>query len=381
MSQVQVNALRHLSASSDAVTLASDGTCTAKITNNLSNRNLIINGSQIFDQRNNGSAITATSGGLFPVDRFMIFEDTDGTLTAQQTTITDLENFTKCVRLTVGTADSSLSANQYYGLFYRVEAFDTSHLGWGTSNAKTVTLSFWARSSVAGDHSCGFRSNNGHETYQFQYTLSANTWTKITKTIPGPTSGNFPANSNARAFDIIWGMAGSSLASSTLNSWHTGVSWGLAASGSVNLMATAGATFDLTGVQLEAGSYATDFEHRSYSDELARCQRYCEVILEGEGDGAYMVNSVGYATDQLYAIFRFAVEKRVSPTLVQTTGTNYYINYRNNSGVNFNGFTGLSWPNKRATGIYQSGSSFTAGQAGLVGSDNTSAKVYVTAEL
>ena len=94
-----------------------------------------------------------------------------------------------------------------------------------------------------------------------------------------------------------------------------------------------------------------------------------------------MANSVAYTTNQLYSIFRFKVEKRVSPTLVHTTGTNYYINYRDNGGIGFNGFDGLSWPNIRATGIYQSSTSFTAGQAGLLGSSNSNALVYCTAEL
>jgi len=379
MSQLKVNTIRHTGASSDAIELATDGSCIVKATNNLSNRNLIINGSQIIDQRNSGTAVTATSAGLFPVDRFMVFEDTDGTLTAQQTTITDLANFTKCVRLTVGTADSSLSANQYYGLFYRVEAFDTSHLGWGTSNAKTVTLSFWARSSVAGDHSCTFRSNNGNETYQFKYTLSANTWTKITKTISGPTSGNFPANSNARAFDISWAMAGSSLASSTLNSWHTGVSWGLAASGAVNLMATAGATFDLTGVQLEVGDVATDFEHRSYGDELARCQRYYYRHVDDNNDA---IGVGGWFTASLFTSYvGFPVTMRAAPTLEKTSGTNYY---RVWSGGTYQDGNDLAMERNSNTGCildFDDSFSGTAGNPGNINTVNVAAKISFTAEL
>ena len=318
--QLKADALRHTGASSDAVTLASDGTCTAKVTNNLSNRNLIINGSQIIDQRNGGNSITIDSNGEYPVDRFELFEDTDGTLTATQLDITDLENFTKCLRLIVGTADSSLAASQYYSINYRVEAFDSSHLRWGSSDAQTVTLSFWAKSSVAGDHSCAFRSSNGNETYQFKYTLPANTWTKVTKTITGPTSGNFPSNSSAKSFDIVWGMAGSTLASSTLNSWHTGVSWGLAASGAVNLMATASAIFDLTGVQLEAGDVATDFEHRSYGTELAKCQRYC---YADRGTDDYHAVAQGHynGTTAGICMIYTPVAMRAAPDLYYPAGT------------------------------------------------------------
>ena len=139
--------------------------------------------------------------------------------------------------------------------------------------------------------------------------------------------------------------------------------------------------FYLTGVQFEVGSQATPFEHRCFTEELTLCERYCEVILEGESDGAYMVNSVAYTTNQLYAIFRFKVEKRVSPTLVQTSGSNYYINYHDTSGTGFDSFNGLSWPNTRATGVYQSSTSFVSGHAGLLGSSNSNALVLVTAEL
>ena len=146
---------------------------------------------------------------------------------------------------------------------------------------------------------------------------------------------------------------------------------------------TGGTAYDLniTGVQLEVGSQATAFEHRSFAEELTLCERYCETILQGESDGAYMVNCVAYTTNQLYAIFRFKVEKRVSPTLVQTSGSNYYINYRDTSGIGFDSFNGLSWPNVRATGVYQSSTSFVSGQAGLLGSSNSNALVLVTAEL
>ena len=94
-----------------------------------------------------------------------------------------------------------------------------------------------------------------------------------------------------------------------------------------------------------------------------------------------MVNCVAYTTNQLYAIFRFKVEKRVSPTLVQTSGSNYYINYRDTSGIGFDSFNGLSWPNVRATGVYQSSTSFVSGHAGLLGSSNSNALILVTAEL
>ena len=291
-------------------------------TNNLSGRNIVINGSQIIDQRNNGSAVTLDNSGVFGTDRFKALEVTDGACTITRFPITDLAKFTRCARLTVTTADASLASGQHYGIFYVVEGHDLCPLRWGTASAQSATLSFWARSSVAGDHSVSIRSANGAESYQFKYTLAANTWTYVTKTIAGPTSGSFDPNTSNRGIDFIWGMAGSGLVSSTLNSWVTSPSWCIAASGSVNVMATNGATFDLTGVQFEKGSIATEFDHRSYGDELAKCQRYYiqyggaaatdnRIIFEG------YTKSTGFATCHMMN-YRMRAAPAITHTAINT---------------------------------------------------------------
>ena len=201
-------------------------------------------------------------------------------------------------------------------------------------------------------------------------------------TFPGDTSGSGINNDNGIGFQIYWLLAaGSGFTGTTNTSWANYADGGFANGQTVNIFSSTSNYFYLTGVQLEIGTQATPFEHRSFAEELTLCQRYCEVILEGESDGAYMANSVAYTTNQLYAIFRFKVEKRVSPTLYHTTGTNYYINYRDNSGIGFNEFNGISWPNVRACAVYNSSTSFTSGQAGLLGSSNSNALVYLTAEL
>ena len=381
MSEIKVNSIKGVGASTAAITVNnSDGTCTANITNNLSNRNKIINGSMICSQR--GSSFAAANN-VYTLDRFKIQGSHDGAVTISQSS-TAPDGFANSFKVDVTTADTSIAAGQYIQINTRPEAQDLQDLAYGTSAAKTITVSFYVRSNVTGTYTFAIQqADNSSKQVSQTYTInSANTWERKTFTFAGDTSGVIN-NDNGTGFQIYWNLAiGSTYTTGTSRStWTTFADADFAAGHTANLLSSTSNEWYLTGVQLEVGSVATDFEHRSYAQELALCQRYCEVILEGEGDGAYMVNSVGYATDQLYAIFRFAVEKRVSPTLVQTTGTNYYINYRNNSGISFNGFSGLSWPNKRATGIYVSSCSVTAGHAGLIGSAISGAKIHVTAEL
>jgi len=132
---------------------------------------------------------------------------------------------------------------------------------------------------------------------------------------------------------------------------------------------------------LEVGSQATPFEHRTFADELRRCERYCETVLQGESDGSYMNNTVAYTTNQMYTIIRFRTPKRATnPSLVQSTGTDYYTLYRAGGSVNASGFTGVSWSNTHASAIYNS-MTVTEGQSGLLGSNNANALLLFTSEL
>ena len=348
-------------------------------------RNLIINGAMNFAQRGTSS----TSSGYYTVDRFQVnYNGTDEATTQAQVDVASgttpyTLGFRKALKITNGNQTSGAGAADFIRILYYIEAQDLANSGWNyKSSSSYITLSFWVKSSVAQTYYTNFRSYDGtQQMYYFSYALSADTWTKVTKTIPGNSNLTFD-NDNGQGMYIQWYQyrGTDNTGTVTADQWNALNTSAFTPDQTSTWYTTNDATFEVTGVQLEVGSQATTFEHRSLAEELTLCERYCEVILEGEGDGAYMVNSVGYHTDQMYAIFRFKVEKRVSPTLEHTTGSNYYINYRNNSGVNFDSFTGMSWPNKRATGVYNN-SSVTAGHAGLVGSSNTGARLYVTAEL
>ena len=350
-------------------------------------RNLVINGAMNIAQR--ATTYTGTNN-YHTVDRILTSNGgLDENCTMAQVDVSAgttpyTLGFRKAFKVTNGNQTSGAGSGDYVQIQTRLEAQDIANSGWNyTSTSSFVTLQFWVKSSVAQNFYCYIRCKDGTaQMYPFETgSLSADTWTKVVKTIPGNSNLTFD-NNNGEGFQInispFWGT--DYTGSVSLNAWGAYSSSTRTPDYTSTWYTTNDATFEITGLQLEVGSQATAFEHLSKAEELTLCERYCEVILEGEGDGAYMVNSVGYATNQLYGIFRFKVEKRVSPTLEHTTGTNYYINYRDNSGVNFDGFSGLSWPNKRATGVYTT-SSVTSGHAGLIGSSNSGAKLYVTAEL
>ena len=351
-------------------------------------RNIVINGAMNIAQR--ATTYTGTNN-YHTVDRIMTSaggldeNPTYAQVDVSAGTSPYTLGFRKAFKVTNGNQTSGAGTGDYMQIQHRIEAQDIAKSGWNyKSTSSFVTLQFWVKSSVAQNFYCYIRCKDGTaQMYPFETgSLTADTWTKVVKTIPGNSNLTFDTN-NEEGFQInispFWGTDYTA-SSVTLNAWGAYSGSARTPDYTSTWYTTNDATFEITGLQLEVGSQATAFEHLSKAEELTLCERYCEVILEGEGDGAYMVNSVGYASNQLYGIFRFKVEKRVSPTLEHTTGTNYYINYRDNTGINFDGFSGLSWPNKRATGVYTS-SSVTSGHAGLLGSNNTSALVYLTAEL
>jgi hypothetical protein len=276
----------------------------------LSNRNLIINGDVRIDQRNGGSAITIDGATKFPVDRFFIEEGSDAVLSAEQDSDAP-DGFLTSLKVTVSTADTSLGATQLDVVGQRVEGQNMQQLNWGSSSAKTVTLSFWVKSSLTGTFGGSFWNNAFDKSYPFTYSISsASTWEYKTVTIEGPTSGTF-LTTNGRGISLGWSLGTGSTYSGTAGSWQSS---GLtSATGSVSVVGTASATWQITGVQLEVGDTATPFEHRSYGDELARCQRYYEKYGSGwAGDGGNQQVS-------------FRVEKRSSPTMTVTQGSTAYL--------------------------------------------------------
>ena len=290
-------------------------------------KNRIINPGMVIDQRNAGASITPSGTGQYTVDRWLSWEDTDGTATVQRST-TAPAGFTNSLLFTVGTADATLAATQYAALAQWIEGFNVADFGWGTANAQTVTLSFWVRSSVTGTFGGAFRNNANDRNYAYTYTISsANTWEYKTVTVPGDTSGTWTTD-NSAGIKISWGLGVGSTYSGTAGAWTGGVLL-ISASGATNLMATAGATFYLTGVQLERGSNATSFEFRDYGRELALCYRYAwnfSSALSSNGAFLRYLTTRNTSTTAVAGTLILPVEMRVTPTLTTTgTASNYAV--------------------------------------------------------
>ena len=240
----------------------------------LSSRNKIINGSMTIDQRNAGAAVTAS--GAFPVDRFLqAFSGGEVAISSQQDSSAPT-GFVNSTKITITTAEVSVGADDRVAFQHRIEGTNVADLAWGTANAKTTTLSFWVRSSVTGNFGGVVRNSANDRSYPFTYAiLVADTWEYKTVTIAGDTSGTWLTTTGTGLVVNFSLMAGTNFVG-TAGVWAAAGVQG--ATGQVQLATTLNATWYITGVQLEVGDTATPFEHRSYGQELALCQRYYEEV-------------------------------------------------------------------------------------------------------
>jgi len=289
-------------------------------------RNRIINGGCVIDQRNAGASVTVNSTTTqYAVDRFQARGDSVGVFTIQQSS-TAPAGFVNSLVATVTTPDSSIAAGRIYFLRQNIEGFNVADLNWGTANAKTVTLSFWVYSSLTGNFGGAIQNNSNARSYPFSYTVSsANTWTQVSVTIAGDTTGTWTTN-NTSGMRIDWCLGAGSTFTTTANSWAAGEYYGF--TGQTQLISTNGATFYITGVQLEVGSSATGYEYRQYGQELALCQRYyyqsTPTTYNGVGSGVFIS---GVRTN-IY--IKHPVSMRTAPTwgysgTITMAGTGNYV--------------------------------------------------------
>jgi hypothetical protein len=334
MSEIKVNSIKGVGASAAAITVNnSDGTCTANLSNR-QNRNLIINGAMQVAQRGTSS----TTSGYGSVDRFHI-QYNAGTRTHSQTAITSgspYENgFRNVLRITNTTVGGGAGNSGITNAFQYLEAQDVANSGWNyTSSSSFVTLSFWVRSSVAQEFYGYLRTFDGTEqAYCFSTgSLSANVWTKITKTIPGNSNITIN-NDNGAGLQVnispFWG-GDFTTSGKTTDSWAAFSGANRTPDYATTWASTASATFDITGVQLEVGSTATDFEHRSFGQELALCQRYCQV-LGGNQSQELLMHGTFNGAGTVTGFYEAAVQFRARPTF----------SISNVSHVNCYGFNGV----------------------------------------
>ena len=280
-------------------------------------KNRIINGDMRIDQRNAGGSTTPTTD-TYNLDRWKYNRSTNNVSVQQNAgSVTPPPGFTKYLGLTVGTG-ATLGVSDYSYLQQIIEGYNVADLGFGTANAKTFTVSFWVRASIAGTYT--LRASDGTDTYAYvtTYTItSSNTWQYVTVTIPGSTTGTW-GTTNSVGLAINFGLAcGSNWTAPSTNTWLNG--WYPGLTSSVQFITTSGATFYITGVQLEVGSAATSFDYRHYGTELQLCQRYYQKSF---GPAVVPANN----TDSGRAILAIGGRMQVADVTGMRTGQITFIN-------------------------------------------------------
>jgi hypothetical protein len=285
----------------------------------LTTRNRIINGDMRIDQRNAGATITGGNGG-YSVDRWLNAFASAGKFNYGRSAVAPA-GFTNSLLHTVAAAHTA-AAGDFMLLQHYIEGFNVADLSFGTASAAPVTVSFWVRSSVTGTYSVAITNGSDNRAYVTTYAISAaNTWEYKSVTIPGDTTGTW-ATDNGKGLSVKFDLgSGSNFVAASTNSWVATNTF--KASGSVSLCATNGATFYLTGVQLEAGSVATPFERRHYGQELALCQRYYYRTIDAQSNTALMIGGVENVSSAVVSM-RHPVDMRATPTITLGSGIRFY---------------------------------------------------------
>ena len=390
MSEIKVNSIKGVGASAAAITVNnSDGTCTANLSNR-QGKNLIINGAQLIAQRGTSS----TTNGYGSVDRFSVgYGGTDEAPTQAQADVASgttpyTLGFRKCLKVTNGNQTSGAGSADFLGIEYYVEAQDMANSGWNyTSSSSNVTLSFWIKSSVAQSFKGFVRTRDGTEQrYPFDTgSLSADTWTKITKTISGNSNLQFD-NNNDKGLQIVlaafWGTDYTDN-SVTENAWAAYAASTRMKDNTSTWYTTNDATLEITGVQLEVGSVATDFEHRSFGQELALCQRYFYLHTDAQTNSGAEAIGTGtwYNGYNMYVSVHFPTTMRTVPSLYQVSGTDYFKFNASNTSSAFDSFNEIWRSNKNMAFLGEYNESNTQGASAMVQTNNTNARLGFNAEL
>jgi hypothetical protein len=276
-------------------------------------KNRIINGAMTIDQRNAGASVTPSVDGTYQIDRWQSTFIPTSKFSVQQSTTapTGFRNST----LITSTSAYSVTGTDRLGWQQSIEGFNTADLMWGTANAQTVTLSFWVNCSLTGVIGGSLANSGNARAYPFSFTVnSANTWEYKTVTIAGDTTGTW-GTTNGVGINVRFCLGAVASYRNTAGSWVAGDFWG--PTGGINFVGTNGATFYITGVQLEVGSTATSFDYRPYGTELALCQRYFYRLNRTTGGDNTVAAGANSASHNLFVI-KMPTELRAKPTITKT---------------------------------------------------------------
>ena len=378
---------------SGEIELQSDGVTKAKVTanglqdangNSLrggSFRNLIINGDMQIAQRGT-SATGLTTSGYNTVDRWRFLAANVGTWTqTQDTDVPAGQGFTSSLKMQCTTANTSLSAGSNGSIITRLEGQNLQHLKKGTANAESLTMSFWVKSNKTGTYIITLYDGDNNRIIAKSYTIdTADTWEKKTITFAGDTTGAFDNDNGSSLHVYMWLMAGTTYTSGTLQTTWNGQASANWAVGQVNLADSTSNYINITGVQLEVGEGASDFEFLPYDVKLARCKRYYEKIT---APNSYTRFSVGQcvATTQAKTLLHFT-EKRAVPTVGFTTASLYMVGASTGGGILCTAITSEQ-PSYKTVGLVTNVSSgLSVGNATYVAANNTtSAYIELSSEL
>ena len=298
------------------ITAKVNGSDVFNASSNFGFKNRIINGAMVIDQRNAGASVTPT-GDAYTVDRWRFQTTQSSKLSFQQNagSVTPPAGYTNYLGCTSLSA-YSITSSDIFVIGQSIEGFNVADLGWGAAGAQTITISFWVRSSLTGTFGGSIFNGAGNRSYPFTYTISsANTWEQKSITVAGDTSGTW-LTTNGKGMQINWGLGNGSTVSGTAGSWSGNTYW--SATGATSVVGTNGATFYITGVQLEKGSTATSFDYRPYGTELALCQRYYTKMQVSDAFGTLGVGNIGSSTSaNIYA--KLPVSMRSQPTIGYST--------------------------------------------------------------
>ncbi len=387
MSEIKVNSIKGVAASTAAITVNNtDGTCSANVTNR-PNVNLIINGAMEIQQRIAGNYTTITND-YTGIDRYHVYANPASKLTYEPSTDSPV-GFSSSFKITSTSAYTPTSGNYFY-FGQRIEGHNWQHLEYGTGNAKTITISFFVKSSITGTWSGIVKNQSQNRSFAWEYTISsADTWEKKTITVPGCPDGTWETGRNAGAW--IYFCIGSTTSGTTYlgsaNSWQSTNLIGT--TGSNSLPNTNGATWYMTGLKVEEGSVATDFQRRLYSQELADCMRYYQIVIQSGGGGGGNTGGLGgtpYSNgSSVYCPYRFPVEMRAEPSMESTSGTGSgsgTFRTRRGNNYNFNSFASMNDANNTSTTFVTNGNAGGGDVGDYIWIEtNAGAKLALDAEL
>ena len=391
MSEIKVNSIKGVGASSAAITVNNtDGTCSANITSlnggQFGNKNKVINGNMVCSQRGTTFSPDNTEQP-YTLDRFqhVTTGGADGDCTVTQSTDTPSE-FKNSYKVTPDATNTPTGGGNVV-IRHKIEGQNLQDFAYGTSSAKSLSVSFYAKTGTenSGDQYTlcmfYFRSDGTGKTVNVAFSPTS-TWQRFSFTFAGDTDASYGIrNDNQTGMSIMWVLAsGPNDIMAAKSTWEADGAYFRAVTGQNNFMDNTNNEFYLTGVQLEVGSITTNFEHRSFAQELALCQRYYYVHASGYQKPIGV--GVMYNSAQVYAFFNLPTEMRSTPTLEQVTGTDYFIAYNNGSSDPFNDFDTIWHASANMmTVVNYNDISLTSGGAVMVETNNASAKLAFTAEL